>query len=45
MKRQIFKPYEQNQPMSLPPSWEETIPETYLVSVVNRMIADPDQKI
>jgi len=45
MKRQIFKPYEQNQPMLLPPSLEEMIPEAHIVRVVNRMIGDLDQKI
>jgi transposase len=45
MKRQIFKPYEQNQPMLLPPSLEEMIPEAHIVRVVNGMIGDLDQKI
>lgn len=45
MKRQIFKPYEQNQPMLLPPSVEELIPEHHIVRVVNRMIGELDQRI
>ena len=45
MKRQIFKPYEQNQPMLLPPSVDEMIPETHIVRVVNRMIGEIDQRI
>jgi transposase len=45
MKRQIFKPYEQNQAMLLPPSVEELIPETHIVRVVNRMIGEIDKKI
>ena len=42
MKRQIFKRYEQNQPMLLPPSLEEMIPEGHLVRVVNEMIEGLD---
>lgn len=38
MKRQIFKPYEQNQPMLLPPSLEELVPEGHMVRVVDEMI-------
>lgn len=38
MKNQIFKAYEQNQPMFLPPSLEEMIPVGHLVRVVNQMI-------
>jgi transposase len=45
MKRQIFKPYEQNQAMLLPPSVEELIPETHMVRVVNRMIGEIDKRI
>ena len=45
MKRQIFKPYEQNQPMLLPPSVEEMIPGSHIVRVVNRMIGELDQRI
>jgi transposase len=45
MKRQIFKPYEQNQAMLLPPSVEEMIPETHIVRVVNGMIGAIDKKI
>ena len=42
MKTQIFKPYEQNQPMLLPPSLEELIPKGHLVRVVNGMIDQLD---
>jgi transposase len=45
MKRQIYKPYEQNQAMLLPPSLEELIPETHIVRVVNRMIGEIDKKV
>jgi len=45
MKRQIFKPYEQQQAMLLPPSLEELIPEKHLVRVVNKMIEDIDKRI
>lgn len=45
MKRQIFKPYNQNQAMLLPPSVEELIPERHIVRVVNRMIGAIDNKI
>jgi len=38
MKDQIFKPYEQNQPMLLPPNLEELIPPNHLVRVVNDII-------
>ncbi len=36
--RQVFKPYEQNQMMLLPPSLEELIPEKHMVRVVNKTI-------
>ena len=42
MKRQIFKAYKQDQPMLLPPSLEELIPEGHLVRVVNEMIEQLD---
>jgi transposase len=42
MKKQIFKPYEQNQPMLLPPSLEELIPTGHLVRVVNQIIESID---
>ncbi len=45
MKRQIFKPYEQNQAMLLPPRVEELIPETHIVRVVNKMIGEIDKRI
>jgi len=38
MKKQVFKPYTQNQAMLLPPRLEELIPEGHLVRVVNEMI-------
>jgi len=38
MMKQIFKPYEQGQPMLLPPCLEELIPEGHLVRVVSEMI-------
>ncbi len=38
MKKQIFKPYEQNQPMLLPPNLEELIPSGHLVRVVDEII-------
>jgi transposase len=38
MKKQIFKPYEQNQLMLLPPNLEELIPEKHLVRVVDEII-------
>ena len=38
MKKQIFKPCEQNQPMLLPPNLEELIPSSHLVRVVNEII-------
>lgn len=42
MKKQIFKRYEQNQPMLLPPNLEEMIPEGHLVRVVNEMVEGLD---
>ena len=42
MKKQVFKPYTQDQPMLLPPSLEELIPEGHLVRVVNEMIEQLD---
>jgi len=38
MKKQVFKPYNQEQPMLLPPNLEELIPEGHLVRVVNAMV-------
>ena len=38
MKKQIFKPYEQNQPMLLPPNLEEMIPDGHIVRVVDEII-------
>lgn len=45
MKKQIFKPYEPQQAMLLPPSLEELIPEGHLVRVVNKMIEQIDKKV
>ena len=42
MKKQVFKPYQQDQPMLLPPDLEELIPEGHLVRVVNMMIDQLD---
>ena len=42
MKRQVYKPYEQNQPMLLPPSLEELVPEDHLVRVIDKMIDELD---
>lgn len=42
MKTQVFKPYNQNQAMLLPPNLEELIPEGHLVRVVNGMIGQLD---
>lgn len=44
MSKQIFKPYQQNQPMLLPPSLEDLIPEGHLVRVVNEMIDEIDME-
>lgn len=45
MKRQIFKSYEPQQAMLLPPSLEELIPENHLVRVVSKMIEGIDKRI
>jgi transposase len=45
MKKQIFKPYEPQQAMLLPPSLEELIPEGHLVRVVYKMIEGIDRKV
>ena len=42
MKRQKFKANKQDQPMLLPPSLEELIPEGHVVRVVNEMIEQVD---
>lgn len=44
MKEQIFKPYQQNQPMLLPPNLEELIPPNHLVRVVNSIVDAIDIK-
>jgi len=38
----VFKPYEMNQPMLLPPSLDELIPEGHLVRVVNAAVEGID---
>jgi transposase len=47
MKKQVFKPYEQKQPMLLPPNLEELIPASHLVRVVDEIIEriDPEPLI
>lgn len=47
MKKQVFKPYEQKQPMLLPPNLEELIPAGHLVRVVDEIIEriDPEPLI
>lgn len=45
MKKQIFKPYEPQQAMLLPPSLEELIPEGHLVRIVYKMIEGIDTKV
>lgn len=45
MKRQTFKPYDQDQMMLLPPNLEEMIPEGHLVRMVNAMIEGVDKRI
>lgn len=45
MKRQIFKPYEPQQAMLLPPNLEELIPESHLVRVVSKMIEEIDKRV
>jgi transposase len=42
MKKQVYKPYKQNQPMLMPPSLRELIPVGHLVRVVNEMIDQLD---
>lgn len=44
MKKQIFKPYNQDQRVLLPPSLEELIPEGHLVRVVSEMIEQLDME-
>lgn len=38
MKKVVFKRYEQNQPMLLPPSYEELVPENHPVRIVNEVL-------
>lgn len=40
-----FKPYQQNQPMLLPPSLEELIPEGHLVRVINEFVESIDLSV
>jgi transposase len=42
MKKQVYKPYNQDQPMLLPPNLDELIPEGHLVRVVNAMVDELD---
>lgn len=42
MKKQVFKSYQQNQPMLLPPNVEEMIPPGHIVRVVNTTIEGID---
>jgi hypothetical protein len=37
-KRVVFKRYVQDQPMLLPPSYEELVPENHPVRVVNEVV-------
>jgi transposase len=37
-----FKPYQQNQPMLLPPSLDEMIPEGHMVRIVNKFVESID---
>jgi len=41
-QRQIFKPYHQNQLMALPPTFEELIPASHPVRVVNQIVNTVD---
>jgi len=41
-QRQIFKPYHQNQLMALPPTFEELIPASRPVRVVNQIVDTVD---
>ena len=45
MKRQVFKPYTQDQAMLLPPSLEELIPAGHMVRVVDEMIEQLDLSV
>ena len=45
MKRQVFKPYTQDQAMLLPPSLEELIPAGHIVRVVDEMIEQLDLSV
>lgn len=38
MKKVVFKRYDQNQPMLLPPSYEEMVPRNHPVRVVNEVM-------
>jgi len=45
MKRQVFKPYIQDQAMLLPPNLEELIPAGHMVRVVDEMIEHLDLRV
>ncbi len=45
MKRQVFKSYQQEQSLLLPPNVNEMIPEGHLVRVVNKMINGVDRSL
>jgi transposase len=40
-----FKEYNQNQPMLLPPSYEEEVPSDHISRIVNKLIDDLDEEI
>lgn len=44
MNKPVFKPYQQDQPMLLPPRLEELIPAGHVVRVVNEIIDEIDLK-
>lgn len=37
-KKPVFKPYDQNQLMAFPPTFDELIPEGHTVRIVNKVI-------
>ena len=45
MKKQVFKPYNQDQAMLLPPNLEELIPTGHMVRVVDNLIEQMDLSI
>jgi transposase len=40
-----FKPYQQNQPMLLPPSFDELIPQGHLVRIINEFVESIDLSV